>query len=172
MKGYTQIYTGKGKGKTTAAIGLCVRAAGAGLKVFVGQFIKMGDYSEIKMLRERFSESVTLEQFGGQGFVNGRPTEEHRLAAARGLARMKEVMDSGRYDVVILEEINVAVSFGLIDAEDVLELISRKPENVELILTGRGADQKLIDAADLVTEMVEIKHYYKKGVGAREGIEK
>ncbi len=172
MKGYTQIYTGKGKGKTTAAIGLCVRAVGAGLKVFIGQFIKMGDYSEIKMLKERFSESVTLEQFGGQGFVNGNPTEEHRRSAARGLARMKEVMASGKYDVVVLEEINVAVSFGLLDAEDVLELVSNKPEHVELVLTGRGADQKLIDAADLVTEMVEIKHYYKKGVAAREGIEK
>lgn len=172
MKGYTQIYTGKGKGKTTAAIGLCVRAAGAGLRVFFGQFIKLGDYSEIKMLKERFSEFVTLEQFGGQGFINGKPNEEHKRAAAQGLSRIKEVMKSGDYDVVILEEINVAVSLGLVKAEDVLELIAHKPKNVELVLTGRGADQKLIEAADLVTEMREIKHYYKKGVKARIGIEK
>ena len=172
MKGYTQIYTGRGKGKTTAAIGLCVRAAGAGLKVFFGQFIKMGDYSEIKILKERFSEFITLEQFGGHGFINGKPTDEHRRAAALGLSRIKSVMESGNYDVIILEEINVAVSLGLVKVEEILELIARKPDNVELVLTGRGADHRLIEAADLVTEMKEIKHYFKKGVKARVGIEK
>lgn len=172
MKGYTQIYTGRGKGKTTAAIGLCVRAAGAGLRVFFGQFIKMGDYSEIKMLKERFSEFVTLEQFGGHGFINGKPNDEHRRAAASGLMRIKSVMESGNYDVIILEEINVAVSMDLVKVEGILELIARKPDNVELVLTGRGADHRLIEAADLVTEMKEIKHYFKRGVKARVGIEK
>jgi cob(I)alamin adenosyltransferase len=173
MKGYVQIYTGKGKGKTTAAIGLAVRAAGAGLKVFIGQFVKMGDYSEIKALKERFSDLITVEQFGSGGFIgNKKPSPEQIQAAGIGLERIKKVMASGKYHVIICEEVNVAVSLGLITAEDLLELISSKPENIELIFTGRGADPKIIEVADLVTEMTEIKHYYKAGVNARIGIEK
>jgi cob(I)alamin adenosyltransferase len=172
MIGYTQVYTGNGKGKTTAAIGLCVRAAGAGLKVFIAQFIKLGDYSEIKALRERFSESITLEQFGVPGFIAGNPRPDHKRAADRGISRVRSILNSGKYDLVILEEINVAVSLGLVSVEKILELINEKPEHVELVLTGRGADKKVIEAADLVTEMAEIKHYYAKGVKARAGIEK
>jgi cob(I)alamin adenosyltransferase len=172
MKGYVQIYTGNGKGKTTAATGLAVRAAGAGLKVFIGQFLKMGDYSEIKALKERFSDMITLEQFGTGGFIGGKVSPEHIQAAGKGLKRIKELMISGKYDVVICDEINVAVSLGLLTVEDLLELIALKPENIEMVFTGRGADPKMIEAADLVTEMTEIKHYYKKGVNARTGIEK
>ncbi len=172
MKGFVQIYTGNGKGKTTAATGLAVRAAGAGLKVFIGQFIKMGDYSETKVLKERFSDLITLEQFGTGGFIKEKVSPEHIQAAGKGLKRIKEVMASGEYQVIICEEANVVVSLGLLSVEDLLELIKLKPENIEMVFTGRGADPKMIEAADLVTEMTEIKHYYKKGVNARTGIEK
>jgi cob(I)alamin adenosyltransferase len=173
MKGYVQIYTGNGKGKTTAAIGLAVRAAGAGLKIFIGQFIKMGDYSEIKALKERFSDLIILEQFGSGGFIGKKKASPEQIqAAVKGLEQIKKVMSSGEYDVIICEEVNVAVFLGLLTVEDLLELVSSKPENVEIIFTGRDADPKLIEVADLVTEMREIKHYYKAGVKARIGIEK
>lgn len=172
MKGYVQVYTGNGKGKTTAAIGLALRAAGAGLKVFIGQFIKMGDYSEIKALKERFSDLITLEQFGTRGFIRSKPSPEHLLAANRGLERIREVMASGKYQLIICEEANVAVSLGVLTVDDLLSLIANKPDNVEMVFTGRNADPRLIEAADLVTEMIEIKHYYSKGVKARAGIEK
>lgn len=172
MKGFVQIYTGNGKGKTTAATGLAVRAAGAGLKVFIGQFIKMGDYSEIKALKERFSDLITVEQFGSGEFIRENASREHIQAAAKGLERIREVMASGEYQVIICEEANVVVSLGLLSVEDLLELIKLKPENIEMVFTGRGADPKMIEAADLVTEMMEIKHYFNKGVEARTGIEK
>jgi cob(I)alamin adenosyltransferase len=172
MKGYVQVYTGNSKGKTTAAIGLAVRAAGAGLKVFIGQFIKMGDYSEIKALKERFSDLIILEQFGTAGFIREKASPEHIEAAEKGLKRIKEVMASGEYSIIVCDEANVAVSLKLLTVEDLLELISSKPENIEMVFTGRGADPRLIEAADLVTEMTEIKHYYSKGVKARIGIEK
>ncbi len=172
MKGFVQIYTGNGKGKTTAAIGLAVRAAGAGLKVFIGQFIKMGDYSEIKALKARFSDLITVEQFGSGEFIRENASREQIQAAGKGLERIREVMASGEYQVIICEEANVVVSLGLLSVEDLLELIKLKPENIEMVFTGRGADPKMIEAADLVTEMMEIKHYFNKGVEARTGIEK
>jgi cob(I)alamin adenosyltransferase len=172
MKGYVQVYTGNSKGKTTAAIGLAVRAAGAGLKVFIGQFIKSGEYSEIKALNERFADLIKLEQFGTPGFIREKESPEQIEAAGKGLERIKEVIASGEYDVIICDEANVAVSFKLLTVEDLLELISSKPENIEIVFTGRDADPEIVEAADLVTEMKEIKHYYKKGVKARTGIEK
>jgi cob(I)alamin adenosyltransferase len=172
MKGYVQIYTGNGKGKTTAATGLAVRAAGAGLKVFIGQFIKMGDYSEIKALKERFSDLITVEQFGSGEFIRENATREQIQAAAKGLERIREVMALGEYQVIICEEANVAVSLGLLTVGDLLEVISLKPENIEIVFTGRGADPRMIEAADLVTEMTEVKHYFNQGVEARTGIEK
>jgi cob(I)alamin adenosyltransferase len=170
-KGYIQVYTGDGKGKTTAALGLSIRAAGAGLKVFIGQFIKMGDYSEIKSLK-RFSDCITVEQFGLGRFYKGKPSPEDISAARKGLHRIKEVMSSGEYDLLILEEANVAVKCGLFDVEGLLELLNHKPEAIELVLTGRGADPRVIEKADLVTEMKAVKHYYFEGVKARVGIEK
>ncbi|MFO8085574.1 MAG: cob(I)yrinic acid a,c-diamide adenosyltransferase [Desulfobacterales bacterium] len=172
MKGYVQIYTGEGKGKTTAALGLAIRAAGAGLKVFIGQFIKTGDYSEIKALKERFSDVIVIEQFGAGGFIRSKPLPEHIRAASKGLERIREIMASGQYQIIICEEANVAVSMGLIGVDDLLDLIAKKPENVEMVFTGRNADPRLLEAADLVTEMREIKHYFSKGVKARVGIEK
>jgi len=153
MKGYVQVYTGNGKGKTTAALGLSIRAAGAGLKVFIAQFLKMGDYSEIKALR-KFSDLITVEQFGRGKFVKGQPSPDEIEAARKGLERIKAVM------------------CGLFPVEALLEIIDAKPDHMELVITGRGADPRVIEKADLVTEMKEIKHYYQQGVQARVGIEK
>ena len=171
MKGYVQVYTGDGKGKTTAALGLSLRAAGAGLKVFIAQFIKMGDYSEIKAL-ERFSDLITVEQYGLGRFIKGKPSPDDIEAAKKGLEKIHAVLMEAGHDVVIMEEANVAVMCGLFSANDILGLISIKPESVELIITGRGADPRIVEKADLVTEMKCIKHYYEKGVQARTGIEK
>ncbi len=171
MKGYVQVYTGDGKGKTTAALGLTVRAAGAGLKVLIAQFIKMGDYSEIKAL-ERFSDLVTIRQFGKGRFIKGKPSPEDIESAKQGLAFVRQAIDEKSFDIIIMEEGNVAVTCGLFSVEDLLDIIKRKPENMELIITGRGADEGVIEKADLVTEMKEVKHYFEKGVQARIGIEK
>ncbi len=169
-KGYVQIYTGNGKGKTTAVLGLSVRAAGAGLSVYIAQFMKQGTYSELKALA-RFDDLITIEQFGTGKFTLGDPTAEDRAAGQSGLDAVKNALDSGRYDVVVMEEGAMAEKFGIISTGDVLELIQNKPDQTELIITGRGASDELIAAADLVTEMKEIKHYYQAGVQARPGIE-
>lgn len=171
MKGYVHIYTGNGKGKTTAALGLAIRAAGAGDKVFIAQFIKMGEFSEIKALK-RFSDLITVEQFGLGRFVKGRPSPEDIEAAQKGLAKIKSILSSGEYRIVIMEEANVAAKLELFSVQDLLDIISVKPKEIELVITGRGADPRIIEKADLVTEMKEIKHYYQKGVPARVGIEK
>jgi cob(I)alamin adenosyltransferase len=170
MKGYIQVYTGDGKGKTTAALGLAVRALGAGLRVYIGQFIKSGDYSEIKLLRARFPE-IALQQFGSGRFIRRAPTPAEIQAAREGLQRLRVAMCSGRYDVVIADEANSAVKAGLFTEEDLLGLMDAKPENVELVLTGRGAGAKVQARADLVTEMTCVKHYFKAGVPGRPGIE-
>jgi len=171
MKGYIQVYTGDGKGKTTAALGLCLRAAGAGLKIFVAQFLKNREYSEIKALK-RFSDCIAVEQFGLGRFIRGNPLPEDIEAAQQGLERVKSVFSSGEYDVMVLDEANVAVKYGLFSEQKLLELIALKPENVELLITGRGASPRIIEKADLVTEMKEVKHYFREKVKARVGIEK
>jgi cob(I)alamin adenosyltransferase len=171
MHGYIQVYTGNGKGKTTAALGLAIRAAGAGLRVYMAQFLKHGEYSEIKGLN-RFSDAITIEQFGREGFIEGRASDKDMAAARQGLNRVKAVLKDGKHSVVVLDEATVAVSLGLFSENDLLEIIEHKPAKVEIIITGRGAGAGIIAAADLVTEMREIKHYYKNGVEARIGIEK
>ncbi|MBU2490800.1 MAG: cob(I)yrinic acid a,c-diamide adenosyltransferase [Proteobacteria bacterium] len=170
-KGYVQVYTGDGKGKTTAALGLAVRAAGAGLSVYIAQFMKMGEYSEIKALA-RFSDHITLRQHGLSGFVRGEPDKADVRAAGKGLAEARAAMQTGDWDVVILEEANVAAWFGLFPVEDLLAVIRDKPQGVELVLTGRNAHPDVVAVADLVTEMKAVKHYYFQGVQARTGIEK
>jgi cob(I)alamin adenosyltransferase len=170
MKGYIQVYTGNGKGKTTASIGLAVRAAGAGLSVYIAQFLKKGDYSEIKALSG--FESITVEQYGLGKFVKGHPSEEDSAAGAAGYLKLCEILTQNTHDVVIAEEGNVAVMCNIITEKELLALMEMKPDNVELIVTGRGATPKVIERADLVTEMKEIKHYYQQGVTARVGIEK
>ena len=171
-KGYVQVYTGDGKGKTTAALGLALRACGAGLRVYIGQFIKEMEYGEITVLRDRFPE-VTVELFGTEeGCIIGRePDEADKAAARKGLLRVREVITGGEYNLVILDEITIPVSMGLLAEDDLLDLIDERPENVELVFTGRGATEALIARADLVTEMKEVKHYYRKGVLSRKGIE-
>ena len=170
MKGYVQVYTGNGKGKTTASLGLALRAAGAGLSVYIVQFLKQGDYSEIKAL-SRF-KTITVEQYGAGNFVKGTPSDEDVAAGAAGYLKLCEILKQNSHDLVIAEEANVAVMFNLISEKQLLALMEMKPENVELVITGRGATDAVIERADLVTEMKEIKHYYKKGVTARVGIEK
>ncbi|MBF0113363.1 MAG: cob(I)yrinic acid a,c-diamide adenosyltransferase [Desulfamplus sp.] len=170
-KGYVQIYTGNGKGKTTAALGLTLRAAGAGFKIFIAQFLKQGDYSEIKALA-KFKDQITVEQYGLGKFVMGKPSTEDVEAGRQGYNRLIEILKNGEHDLVIAEEANVAMMCTILTEQDLLNLIDAKPEQTELIITGRGATKSLIDKADLVTEMQEIKHYYKQGVVARVGIEK
>lgn len=171
MQGYVHVYTGNGKGKTTAALGLALRAAGAGLKVYIGQFIKSAEYSEIKAL-ERFSDHITLEQFGRGCFIKGDPCDADIEVARTALAALQTALGNGQYDVVIADEANVAFSCRLISEQDLIELIESRPDNTELILTGRNAPDAVIERADLVTEMREVKHYFHEGVMAREGIEK
>jgi len=171
MKGYIQVYTGNGKGKTTAALGLAIRAAGAGLKVFIAQFIKMGEYSEIKALK-RFKDLIKVEQFGSGRFIKGKPSASDIEAARKGVEKVKAVFTSGQHNVIIMEEANVAAGLGLLSVDDILKIMDEKPKDVELVITGRGADSRIIEKADLVTEMKEIKHYFQKGVKARIGIEK
>ncbi|MCJ7539435.1 MAG: cob(I)yrinic acid a,c-diamide adenosyltransferase [Desulfobacterales bacterium] len=171
MKGYIQVYTGNGKGKTTAALGLAIRAAGAGLKVFIAQFIKMGEYSEIKALK-RFKDLITVEQFGSGRFIKGTPSASDIEAARKGVEKIKAAFTSGQHNVVIMEEANVAAGLGILSVEDILKIMDEKPKDVELVITGRGADSRIIEKADLVTEMKEVKHYFQKGVKARIGIEK
>lgn len=171
QQGYVHVYTGDGKGKTTAALGLALRAAGAGFKVFIGQFIKGTVYSEMNALR-CLSDSITLEQFGRGCFISRDPAPEDIEAARQGLAVALAVIQKREYRLVILDEINVAVQCKLFPAEEVLALIDAKPAQVELILTGRGAPPEVLERADLVTEMREVKHYYRSGVAARIGIER
>jgi cob(I)alamin adenosyltransferase len=171
MKGYVQVYTGNGKGKTTAAFGLALRAAGAGLKVYIAQFVKGMKYSELDAVG-KLSEHVSIKQYGRDCFIYGEPKKEDIDIARDGLREVRDIMNSGKYQVIILDEANIATYYNLFSVEDLLDFIKAKPENVELIITGRNADPRVIEAADLVTEMKEIKHYYMKGVQAREGIEK
>lgn len=170
-RGYVQVYTGDGKGKTTAVLGLALRACGGGLKVYIGQFMKKRNYSELKSLR-RFKDSIRVEQFGRQRFIGQKVTEEDEWLAQKGLERVKRVIESGKYNLVVLDEVNVALSYGLLIEEDVIEVVKHRPKTQEIVLTGRNASSKIIELADLVTEMREIKHYFSKGVKARIGIEK
>jgi len=169
--GYVQVYTGDGKGKTTAALGLALRASGHGMRTYVGQFMKGQQYGELEALRDH--PWITIEQYGDVRCIRREEvTPEHVAQAHRGLERAREAMRSGRYDIVVLDEVNVAIWFGLLAVEEVLALLDQRPERVEVILTGRRAPQELIERADLVTEMREIKHYYQQGVLARDGIER
>ena len=170
MRGFVQVYTGEGKGKTTAALGLAMRAGGAGFQVYIGQFIKNADYSELKLL-ERLADVITVEQFGRGCFLLVEPCQEDVNAAGKGLEALDQALVSGLYDVVIADEINVAVALKLLSEGDLLTLIARKPPEVELVLTGRGAPLSVLDRADLVTEMRAVKHYYDQGILARKGIE-
>lgn len=173
-RGLIIVFTGDGKGKTTSALGVALRACGHNMKVAMLQFIKgswhYGELESVKKLSPNF-ELIPL----GKGFVgiidDKLPREEHIKAAKEALSIAMEKITSGDYRIVILDEINVAVKLNLINIEDLLDLVKAKPERLHLIITGRGADPKLIEAADLVTEMREIKHPYQKGIEAQRGID-
>lgn len=172
-KGYVQVYTGNCKGKTTAALGLAFRAMGRGLKTYIGQFMKGQQYGELEAAR-LVKPYITIEQYGKEGFIHVKNPPEHEdvRMAQEGLAKARKAMLAGDYDIVIFDEIITAHCFHLVSIDNMLDLIKIKPDNVEIVLTGRYAPQELIDAADLVTEMLEIKHYYTKGVTSRDGIER
>jgi cob(I)alamin adenosyltransferase len=171
MKGYVQVYTGDGKGKTTAALGLALRAAGAGLNVYFAQFVKGMRYSEHIALDE-LVDYITVRQYGRNCFIKDKPEAEDVRIAQEGLVEVREIMLSGKYQVIVLDEANIATRYNLFSVQDLLDLIQIKPDDVELVITGRYADQRIIEAADLVTEMKDIKHYYRNGISARDGIEK
>jgi len=170
-RGLIHVYTGDGKGKTTAALGLALRAAGHGWRTYVGQFMKGREYGELDAAR-LLGDSLTIEQYGKPTFVHADEVsaEDVRLAQ-EGLARAGEAMSSGAYDIVVLDEINVALFFKLLTVEDVLELIQDKPDDVELVLTGRRVPDEILARADYVTVMQEARHPYRQGILAREGIE-
>lgn len=168
--GYIQVYTGDGKGKTTAALGLALRAAGVGYRIFIGQFMKGRHYSELDAVRA--IETIEIEQFGDENCITQDQVDEHHIRLAdAGLQRIYQIFDQQRHAVVILDEIFVAIWFSLLTEKHVMELVLSKPAQVELVLTGRRAGRQFIDHADLVTEMMEVKHYYARGVAARKGIE-
>ncbi|MBZ4677202.1 MAG: cobinamide adenolsyltransferase [Anaerophaga sp.] len=164
------IYTGNGKGKTTAAMGLMVRAAGAGKKIFFGQFVKGMVYSEVTLIKEQIPQ-IDHQLFGRKCFIKKDPAPEDYKAAQAGLRKVKKLIQSGKYDLIVLDELNIALYYKLFSLEEVLAMIENWPENIELIITGRYAPPELIEKADLVTEMKEIRHYYQNGVKARKGIE-
>lgn len=169
-RGYVQVYTGNGKGKTTASFGMVLRAAAVGMKIYIGQFGKSDEFNEIKILNSRFPE-VILEQYGSGHFILDAGEQNEQKQALMGYERAYLALTSGYYDMVILDEINIALFFELITLEQALCLIKAKPVGTELILTGRYAPTAIKEAADLVSEIHEIKHYYQQGVPARPGIE-
>ncbi|MBX5326287.1 MAG: cob(I)yrinic acid a,c-diamide adenosyltransferase [Candidatus Bathyarchaeia archaeon] len=170
-KGLVQVYTGDGKGKTSAAFGLALRAVGRGFKVYVIQFIKGGfDYGELYSVKQL--PNITLKAFGRGKFITETPPNQKDMQLAEeAFALAEKVVESGDYDFVVLDEINVALHLKLLELSKVIDLIKNKPDHVELVLTGRNAPREIIELADLVTEMKEIKHPYTKGTKPRKGIE-
>lgn len=164
-----QVYTGNGKGKTTAALGSALRANGAGFKIYIGQFIKGKGYSELKSLKK--IKNVCVEQFGRGCFIRGKPRARDIELACCGLSRVKEIIAGGKYQLIILDEINVALKLCLLKKDEVIRILKQAPRSTEIILTGRNACREIIKIADLVSEIKEVKHYFRKGVKARRGIE-
>ncbi len=169
-RGLIQVYTGDGKGKTTAALGLALRASGRGLRTIIVQFMKNGDYGEKRAI-ERI-DGISIEQYGLPSFViKGKEKPEDYEAAEKGLARALQIMENRECDILILDELNITLYFGLLKIEQVIEALDKKPEQMEVIITGRCVPDEIADRADLVTEMKMVKHPYEKGIDAREGIE-
>jgi len=169
MSGYIHLYTGNGKGKTTAALGLALRAVGAGKRVFIAQFVKGMHYSELEVLK-RIPE-IELKQFGLDCFIVNSPTLKDIEAASKGLAEVSLIIAKNEVDILILDEICIALHYHLFTVEEVMDVLKMKPESMEIVMTGRYAPKELYAVADLITEMNDIKHYYSKGIEARKGIE-
>lgn len=170
MKGYLHVYTGNGKGKTTAAFGLVLRALCAGKKVYVGQFIKGMKYNEVEVV-EKF-DGVTIDQYGQDCMIHRSPDQADVHRAQIGLDKIKDILTTGKHDVVVLDEVTIALYYKLIDERQLLDIIKARADHVEVVVTGRYATDGLIQEADLVTEMKEVKHYYKAGVLSRNGIDR
>lgn len=168
-KGYIHIYTGNGKGKTTAAFGLAIRAALSGKKVFIGQFVKDMKYNETKI--EKYLDNIEIKQLGRGCFIYENPEDIDKEIAKKGLNECGKLLSSGDYDLIILDEINIALYYKLFEVSDVIEVLNNRSEKTEVVLTGRYAPKELIEMADLVTEMVEVKHYYTQGILSRSGID-
>ena len=170
-KGLVQVYTGNGKGKTTAALGLLLRSSGKGYRSIMIQFMKgKVNYGELEAVEH--VPRAEIEQYGRPDFVDKENPDPVDIELARkGFERAKEVISSGNYDLVILDELNITLDYGLLGLEEVIDMIKRRPEHVEVVLTGRYAPQEILDLADLVTVMEEVKHPFQKGIEAREGIE-
>jgi cob(I)alamin adenosyltransferase len=164
-----QVYTGNGKGKTTAALGLALRAAGAGKKVYIGQFAKGRLYSEIKILKK--VPHIKIEQFGRRCFIKKSADKIDVKLALAGFETVKKIISDKKHQLIILDEINIAIKYKLVPLGDLVKLIKKIPRNIELVLTGRYAHPEILNLADLVSEIKEVKHYYRKGVRARRGIE-
>jgi len=173
FRGFIHIYTGNGKGKTTAALGLALRAAGRKMRTYIGQFLKGQTCGEL-LAAPALAPWVTIESFGRKGFIlDGATADKEDVRRAReGLDKCRRAMRSGRFRLVVLDEVAVAVHLRLLSEKDILDLMADKPEDVELVLTGRYAPASWVARADLVTEMTEVKHYYSQGIRARDGIEK
>jgi cob(I)alamin adenosyltransferase len=168
-KGYIQIYTGDGKGKSTAAFGVAARMAGRGGRVFIGRFMKgltSGEFMSCNAI-----PGIEYEDFGSEEYIVGTPSDRDFSSAEHGLRRVGDALESNEYDMVVMDEVNDALLFGLLTLDDVMEVVAKRPEHTELIITGRGAPKRLIDMADLVTEMRAVKHYFDEGVMARPGVE-
>lgn len=169
--GLIQVYTGEGKGKTTCALGLALRAVGQGFKVFMVQFLKTDDTGEVQAAR-RLAPDFTIQSFGTPGFPKlSEPDPKTLDAAQRAFALARQVILAGDHDLVILDEINLTLTYGLVPLGEMLEILRQRPPYVEVVLTGRAAPPELVDLADLVTEMRPVKHYFEAGVRARRGIE-
>lgn len=164
-----QVYTGNGKGKTTAALGLAIRAQAAGYKVYICQFLKGRDYGELHSLKKL--KNIKVEQFGRRCFIKGKPAQEDLALAKRALAKIKKALVAKSYQMIIMDEANVALRLGLINLNELVSLLKSAPSRLELVLTGRSAHPAIIKLADLISEIKDVKHYYAKGVKARKGIE-
>lgn len=170
QKGYIHVYTGNGKGKTTAAFGLALRALCAGYRVYIGQFVKSMKYNETKVAE--YFDSIRIEQLGRGCYIHRKPESEDIRMAKVALEHCADILRSGFYDLVILDELTIALHFKLVELEDVLAALRNRKPNVEVVITGRYAPKELIEIADLVTEMTEVKHYYQQGVLSRNGIDR
>ena len=171
MKGYVHVYTGNGKGKTTAAMGLALRATGAGKKVYIAQYAKGMHYSELHAIAKHLP-NITLKQYGLGCFIFNKPKQADIEAANVGLREVEGIISGCEYDVIILDEANIAVFYNLFSVQDLIAILNKRNPATEIVITGRYACEEIMEYADLVTEMTEIKHYYKQGVQARVGIEK
>ena len=170
IKGLIQVYTGDGKGKTTAALGLALRAAGRNMKVLIVQFMKKWDYGELHSIK--LIPNIALETFGTKEFIyKDKAKKIDYEEAEKAFSFGVKGMQSGNYDIVIFDELNMALYYELLDLKKVIQKIKGKPDNVEVVITGRRAPEEIIEIADLVSEMKEIKHPYQKGIEARRGIE-